>query len=100
MKGLVLVWSSQIPRPQNRHAPRAVLRQCQQSMSGPLLDDSIRGCDAQRAAAERARDHLVESRTVDREQPGGSARAHRCSARNVQQQRNLAEVVTGPEIAD
>src|SRR3954452_9015111 len=100
MNGLVLVWSSQMPRPQKRHAPSAVLRQCQQSTSGPLLDQPIGRGDAKGAAPERTRDHLVEGLAVDRKQSCRRACPHSRGTRHVQQECDLTEVVTGSQIAD
>src|SRR3954451_6828523 len=99
MNGRVSVWSSQIPRPQKRHAPSAVLRQCQQSMSGPLPDFVVSGADMHNTCSEAARDDILECLSTDTEQSNGRARTHRGGAWNVEQQSNLTKVVAGAEIA-
>ena len=50
MNGCVLAWSSHTPRPQNRHTPTAVRRQCQQSILGILLGPMAQCCPSYRQA--------------------------------------------------
>src|SRR6185437_7315814 len=103
MYGCVSTWSSQMPRPQKRHAPTAVRRQCQQSISvlpSVRLDPAQAHLRLQRALPEGVADERVEALPVETVRANGRPCPDRRRAGDVEQQRDLPDVGAGADRAD
>src|SRR5205085_10011738 len=94
MYGCVSTWSSQMPRPQNRHVPTAVRRQCQQSMLLPSvrLDPAQAHLRLQRALPEGVADERVEALPVETVRANGRPCPDRRGARHLEEERDLPDV--------
>ena len=100
MKGSVFAWSSQTPRPQNRHTPTAVRRQCQQSMD-PLyhaLNAAMSFGGSFNTRVERVPNHTIEPLSGKSERTHGSAGDDGGGAWDVAEERDL-QMAPGLECA-
>src|SRR3954470_7034120 len=103
MYGCVSTWSSQMPRPQKRHAPTAVRRQCQQSISllpSVRLDPAQVDLRLERALPEGVSDERVEALPVETVRPNRRPRPDRRRPGNVEQQSDLPDVGAGADRAN
>src|SRR4051812_41743794 len=104
MNGRVCTWFSHTARPQKRHVPTAVRRQCQQSKRPPLSRRSLMvPCPVRRHILRVVRDEGVgheatEATAIDAEGPYRGDGSNGCAPWSVEQQRNLADMLTRPDL--